>query len=381
MFIVGGFGKNGFTFDSQEEIDQLVRKVATDTAFTLRQVNPTRVIFAVDSKSWRKGIEIAENEGYKGHRTKSTNLNWTNIYAAMDDFCNVMEEKGLISTKIDRAEADDIMALWRDYLLFNKGEHVILVSGDEDIRQLAARNFDGDADNIKFSTIFNPFTQGKNKKKLFFGAGFRLWLHKDDGIGDIFDRGIDPEKEAFLKLTNEHQVELQEINGDEIALRKVFCGDDGDNVPSIYTWIAKTSTGNDVVKRITKVPFGKILRAIREVNMSGDIVDYLDLYDHAALIHKKLEETVGKPLTIKIKDRLKRQIDLVVLNRNVFPKSIVKEFDKHAPEAFAKPQNQITGWHLQTLLEGTRYIDANYKRNQSEASIFKEIDSISQKLF
>ena len=63
MFIVGGFGKNGYTFDSQYELDQLMRKLTTDIVSTIRQINPSRVIFTSDTKSWRKDIEIEENEG------------------------------------------------------------------------------------------------------------------------------------------------------------------------------------------------------------------------------------------------------------------------------------------------------------------------------
>jgi hypothetical protein len=70
MFIVGGYGKKQYTFDSEKETDQLMRKVATDISSIIRQINPSRVVFALDSKSWRKNIPIDENEGYKGNRTK-----------------------------------------------------------------------------------------------------------------------------------------------------------------------------------------------------------------------------------------------------------------------------------------------------------------------
>jgi len=61
MFVLGGFGAKQYTFDSQKEQDELMRKLAMDMAFIIRLINPSRVIFAVDDKSWRKSIHIEEN--------------------------------------------------------------------------------------------------------------------------------------------------------------------------------------------------------------------------------------------------------------------------------------------------------------------------------
>jgi len=79
-FTVGQFGKAKYTFDNQTELDQLMRKVAMDVSAIIRSANPSRVIFAQDSKSWRKQIKIDENEGYKGNRKKNEFINWNKIY-------------------------------------------------------------------------------------------------------------------------------------------------------------------------------------------------------------------------------------------------------------------------------------------------------------
>jgi 5'-3' exonuclease len=380
MYIVGGFGKKGYTFDTQNEVDQLVRKVATDVAFTLRQVSASRVIFALDSKSWRKDIEIEENEGYKGHRKKSTNLNWKNIYQSMDDFCDVMSKKGLISTKIETAEADDIMCLWRDELLYKHHEHVVLVSGDEDIRQLVSANMDDDR-TLKFATIFNPFTQGKNAtKKLFGNEMFEKWLQTIDGEGDIFNRNAEPDKESFISLIKEHNVKLEIIDGEEIALKKIFCGDDGDNVPAIYTWMGKTQKGDPKEFRITPVKYKKIIEELLPLVMSKNI-DYMDLSELAEPIEKFLVKESQHVLPFKMIDRINRQIRLVVLAKIIFPGAICKAFDLQAPDELAKKPDQINGWYMNTMLEGTRYVNEHYQRSKNEASIFKEIDNISQSLF
>ncbi|HRT03778.1 MAG TPA: hypothetical protein P5513_07555, partial [Candidatus Diapherotrites archaeon] len=255
MFVLGGYGKKMYTFNSQTELDQLMRKVAIDVTSIIRFINPSRVIFTMDSKSWRKDIPIEENEGYKGNRKKSEFINWDNIYNIMDEFLEIIKINGFLVSKIDNAEADDLMALWKDELLHNMNQHVIFVSADEDVRQLV--DFVSSPKKV-FSLIYNPFMMGKNSsRKLFAPKEFKDWLNDEDDIGDIFNRSIDIDKEDFKRILN-NKVNLEEINGKEIALRKIFCGDDGDNIPSIYTWL--NDKGKEV--RITNKFYEKIINYI-----------------------------------------------------------------------------------------------------------------------
>ena len=113
LFIVGGYGSKQYSFDNQFELDQLMRKVATDVSQVIRQINPSRVIFALDSKSWRKDISIDENEGYKAQRTKSAHINWDNVFKIMGEFADILETNGFIVSKFDKAEADDLISLWK----------------------------------------------------------------------------------------------------------------------------------------------------------------------------------------------------------------------------------------------------------------------------
>ena len=99
-FIIGKFGSAGYTFDSQRETDELMRKIAMDITFLIRLINPSRVILAKDDKSWRKGIDIEENEGYKGTRKSAEHINWDNIFRIMDEFLEIAEQNGFIVTHI-----------------------------------------------------------------------------------------------------------------------------------------------------------------------------------------------------------------------------------------------------------------------------------------
>ena len=217
MFIVGGYGKKQYTFDSEDETNKLMRKVATDISSVIRQINPSRVIFALDSRSWRKDIPIDENEGYKGNRVKSKNINWENIYKTMDDFSEILKTKGFVVSQIYNAEADDLMALWAEEFINNQNQHSIIISADEDVRQLIKlKNISGKK---VFSVVYNPFTMGRNStKKLFVPSEFHEWLNDEEDFGDIFNRFIDVDKEDFLRIIANGKVKVEEVDGRKIAL-------------------------------------------------------------------------------------------------------------------------------------------------------------------
>jgi 5'-3' exonuclease len=359
LFLTGGFGSKGYSFDNQKEIDQFCRKMAIDVSFIIRQINPQRTIFALDSRSWRKDISIDENEGYKANREKSKFINWDNVFNTVNEFTDILESNGFIISKVENAEADDLMCLWRDELLFNQNQHVIIVSSDEDVRQLVTFN------NNVFSTVYNPFSSGKNStKRLFIPRGFNEWLNTDS-TGDIFNRGIDVDQEDFKRLRDKEGIVFEEIDGNKVALKKISCGDDGDNVPSIYSWLNE----NGKTLRITNSKYEKIVDYIGAKN-------HKDLLDKCDPIYDQLVNYSSKRPPFKIKDRLERQIKLVVLSQDVFPRDIINDFNKHKEAQLKKPNILPQSWNMNSILEGTKYV-----KSKNESSIFRETDRINSKLF
>jgi len=370
LFIVGGFGSKGFTFDTQAETDKLIRKVSTDISYIIRQINPSRIIFTLDSTSWRKNIEIEENEGYKAHRKKSKHINWDNVFAKMKEFSEILEGNGFIVSKINKAEADDLIALWANELLYNQKQHVIIISSDEDIRQLV-KSYPLENDKQVFSVVFNPFTQGRNgKKKLFIPKNFNKWLNESEEA-DIFNRSIDIDKEDFIRLRDIEKIVFEEIDNIELSLRKIFCGDDGDNVPAIYSW----TNDNEKNVRITPSYYRKIIK-------NTGIDHYDELLDKADLIKEQLELISGKKSSLRINQRLQRQLKLVVLDSKFFPKEIVEEFSNTVDEKLSSMLAHPQKWNMNSILEGTRYVKNKGDKNpDAEASIFKDIDQLNKKLF
>ena len=370
LFVCGGYGTKQFTFDNQSELDQLMRKVSTDVSQVIRTINPSRIIFAMDSKSWRKDISIDENEGYKAQRTKSAHINWDNVFKIMNEFADILETNGFIISKFDRAEADDLIALWKKELLFNQNQHVIIVSADEDVRQLV-QFYPPQPGKLVFCTVFNPFMQGKNAfKKLYVPE--KMWDEwiLDADPGDFFNRGIDVDKEDFKRILNDPKVKLEKVNGDQIVLKKIFCGDDGDNVPAIYTWL--NDKGKEI--RITDSKFAKIMDSL------GENIDAYDLMDKKDIIYEQLSIISGQRPSFKMEDRIKRQLQLVHLDTLIFPQEFVKKFEEKVPQELSKPQVHPQNWNMTSILEGTRYITSDggkYKKPTTEASIFGEIDRIN----
>lgn len=364
MFITGGFGAKAFTFDSQSEVDQLMRKIATDVSFIIRLINPSRVIFAQDDSSWRKDIQIDENEGYKGNRSKSKMINWNNVYNAIDEFTEIMEKNGMIISKIPRAEADDIITMWAKELQIIHKQHVIIVSGDEDLRQLVG------AYNKTFITVFNPFMQGKNaSRKLYVSKTFESWMNEADEVDFMNLKGtIDIDKEDFKKIIGADRTKIEVVNGRMIGLRKIFCGDDGDNVPAIHTWL--TDSGKQV--RVTNSKFEKIYESI--LNIPNERIDHMDILERSEKVLKALKEVTKQDINFDVRTKLERQIKLVILDSEIFPEEIQNEFDEIKEKELSKPRINYTTLNMNDLLEGTRYIKES--KSENEASIFKEIDRI-----
>jgi hypothetical protein len=298
----------------------------------------------------------------------------------MKDFSEIMKTNGFIVSQIDDAEADDLIALWSEELVNNQNQHAILISADEDIRQLV--RFKEVPGNKIFSVVYNPFTMGRSSiKKLFVPDQFKEWLNDEDDFGDIFNRSIDVDKEDFSRIITADKVKVEVMDGKEIALRKIFCGDDGDNVPSIFSWISKNKDGDVLldkngqpkISRITPAKFEKI------VEFTG-IKDYKELEDKKDVIYDQLVEIAGERPTFKIENRIDRQTKLVVLSSDLFPPKIVSEFNKEVEDFISKAQVHPSSWNMLSMLEGTRYVSPQGKTNSgNESSIFNEVDRISNK--
>jgi hypothetical protein len=162
---------------------------------------------------------------------------------------------------------------------------------------------------------------------------------------------------------------MEVVNGRMIGLRKVFCGDDGDNVPAIYTWI--NDKGKEI--RITNSKFEKIY----EIVAGHQRLDHTDILQKSDKVLEAIKTVTNQDPPFDIDKVLERQMKLVILDAEFFPEEIVDEFVKNKNKELRKPKVNYSSLNMHDLLEGTRYV--RERKNENEASIFKEIDRIAGK--
>jgi len=341
LFVFSGTGK-GKILDSVDQQHQFIRKVATDMSFAIRQFGaPQRVIFTIDARSWRKDVEITENEGYKAHRTKDSNINWDNFYKCMNEFGDVLEKQGMIVSRIDRAEGDDLMYLWAQHLLKN-GENSIVITGDKDLLQLVRTT------NKNYSVVYNP---NSKSRKIYGSTGLQEWLSKEKEV-DLFDTS------SFIKTGKDlinnalAKIPLDELDPGNFLTKKIIMGDDGDGVPSIFYWKSKNGK---TTNRITAKRAEKIIEFIKESGQTK--FNVFDLPNLSTLVCAGIKSiTKQDPDPEVIKEKLERNIKLMVLHNSTIPEDIKDNFKSHLQEKLK--YNTLPGrkYDLSVILEGTRFL-------------------------
>ena len=353
MFIIN-LNSKGKLLESEKQQKQFIRKIATDMSYVIRQFGkPKRVIFTIDSKSWRKEIEIIENEGYKSHKEKTSEIDWDNFYRCMDRFGEIIKEKGFIVSKIEKAEGDDLMYLWSQFLLNNK-ENSVVVTGDRDLFQIVRIK------NKNFTVIYNPNTK---QRKIYGSKGIVDLIYNQDKYIDLFDSSTYFNNYEFI-LNGLKNSELKEIDTDKFIKIKVLIGDDGDNVPGVFYWKSKNGKTN----RITEKRAENIINYINnKLQKNWSVFDFPKLSnivsDGIKLVTK---QNVNENI---LKQKLERNIKLVVLHKDVIPNEIVEKFKLHFKENINSKKINLKEFKMDLLLENTEFFEDKEKTYTSD--IFK----------
>ena len=87
LFIFSGYSSGKRLLEDEKDQAMFMRKIATDMSHAIRSFgNPDRIVFTIDSRSWRKDIEI-EDGAYKGTRTKDeSTVDWDTFYKLMNEY-------------------------------------------------------------------------------------------------------------------------------------------------------------------------------------------------------------------------------------------------------------------------------------------------------
>lgn len=363
MCVVEGFGNPNKVFlDTQEQVNVLVRKAATDFVSAISKFkNYHKVIFVKDNRSWRKDYYPE----YKGNRTKDSKVNWTNMFGALDEFLEILKSKGVLVSCHKGAEGDDLMFLWSDLLKQNKMCNNIIVTGDGDLTQLV------DHDENCFTLIYN------NNSKLRKFVAKKGFTEAVNNLASLPPKEIDIFSESFddVILGGNSSIKdiiagcvVEEIDPNYVALSKALCGDDGDNIPSVWHW--ELPTGK--TKRITKSHLDKVYKAMIE---RYDEIDMNSIYINTNY-HNFIRVQLQSAAKIKIdeskfSENLIRNIALSYLNKIVIPKYIQEEFLEANKDIESFYEYRTEKFDRINLLENTKFAK---KSSDGVSSVFKVLE-------
>lgn len=322
LYILPHHTKTKKILSTSEDGRSFLRKLATDFAYQIRLFDGLidKVVWTVDSRSWRK--DFYPNADYKGNRVQDSNINWDRFLKVTEEFISILSKHGVIISKIDGTEGDDLIYAWNTESLAND-KSVIMFTGDRDLIQLVNRN-----DNGSHTILFSP-----THNKLYTYQGFSEWLIKDEessNYNDIFDImkiQISPENQARQLLSNiikKKKIEVIEVDPEEFRFRKVLIGDSGDNVPSAYWHISKNRRYGISEKKADAI--------VSEFKERHGSLSYMYLYNEdyiTDLANILIRHMNAKHMSREqIISNIKSNVNLMVLTSESIPESILDEMFK-----------------------------------------------------
>ena len=339
---------------TDEDAVVFMRKLATDFAYQIRLFEGLidKVVWTIDSRSWRK--DFYPDAEYKGNRKQDSSINWKNFSKVTEEFTQLLIKQGVIYSKIDGAEGDDLMYAWNTESLAND-KSVIMFTGDRDLVQLVNRS----QTNSTHTILFSPA-----HKKMYTYQGFSEWLTTEEEVSskDIFDVlkvSSSPEaqsKKLLSSIIAKKKVSVIEVDPEEFRFRKVLTGDSGDNVPPAY-W--HTSTKNGKTRRYG-VSEGKATAIITEFKLKHGTLSHMYLYDDGYitdLANILIRHMKAKHMSREqIITNLKSNVNLMVLSSHTIPEGILDEMFKSVESQINI--NELVLPNVSTMkkiVEGTKY--------------------------
>lgn len=182
----------------KEKRQVLLRKCIIDMCYALKRFEKdlTRVAFVIDSHSWRYNFY----DDYKYALTRTYDSAHQGFIDCLYEFEALLRKKGIIVSRVQGAEGDDLIYVWSLYFGYCLDEPMVIITGDSDIRQIMNKNV----------ALFN-----NNSKNL------KLYCT--------------PEKEVYWNEYMDADVQVVPTVPFEVLLYKVIIGDTSDNIPKIKT--------------------------------------------------------------------------------------------------------------------------------------------------
>ncbi len=344
-------GNKDRLLDHEDEIGIFIRKLSQDLAFELRKFTGiiNRVVFTLDSSSWRKSV--LPEEDYKGNRVPNDGVNWEKFYHASEEFQKILKKRNVIVSKSSNAEGDDLIFAWCKYLQ-HLGESCMIYSGDRDMMQLVNCN--------KQNNTFSVFYTSTQKRFVAYQE-FEKWLNEiTEQEVDIFNLA-EPSAEDSLKVylrnfIKANNLEYEEILATEFIFKKVLQGDKGDNIPPIYSWkkgertYSLNSTQSEKIYQKYLVEYNQFQTDdFFENDKLESIIDYvIDVLK----LDKELKESLVKKLEINVQ--------LAFLSHKTIPKEVFENMFNVIKNEYKMPLALLTELYSKdTILKDTEYLKEN----------------------
>lgn len=186
----------GEVLKDRENRQVFLRKCIIDMCATIKRFEKdiTRVAFVIDSSSWRYNFYA----DYKYSLTRVRDSSYEGFLLCLNEFEELLRKNGIIVSRIQGAEGDDLLYVWSLYFGYCLDEELVIITGDSDIRQIINKNV----------SLFN--NNSKNLKMYCI-----------------------PEKEVYWNEYIDSDVQVIAVDPFEVLLYKVIMGDTSDNIPKI----------------------------------------------------------------------------------------------------------------------------------------------------
>lgn len=329
-----GMRKSERLFEKEEQILEYSHILSNSLFYLLDKFNGNvGFILCFDNKTWRKSYYNL----YKAHREYDDAINWEAYFKFVEDYCEKITSLHSIKvSKIEGGEADDLLYLWSKKLN-NSGYDCVIISEDKDLLQLV-RN----TKKNNFTIVFN--NSFKNPK---------IYKHPETNLKEndveftIFNASDSIlNSRSLVKYIIQESESIEDVDIQNFILKKILIGDDGDNVPSVYSWQVK----NGKNKRVTPSIADKIIKNYLSINETPLYYLFNDFEFFKTSLSDSIKFILGIKLDIEeLKSNIERNCRLMCLHHNFMPKNILKEFQETYNESVVgKIQKDV-------FLKGTKY--------------------------
>jgi 5'-3' exonuclease len=360
--IFSGWAKSG-GFPTEREEVEFLRGVAVKFFYAVNNLPINgKVIFTFDSRSWRKAVEIPGG-GYKSKRTQGDEKGGMDeetaakFFSLMEEFGKYLSKVGVIVSRIGGAEGDDLIYRWSERF-YKDGQSTVIISGDRDLTQLVR------TDGEKWTIQWNNKKNGKRiQNTMFIPEGWGLWLGEESEMS-IFNFTISDDKQAFLKLIRDQNITMEVVYPDEVVMDKILAGDDGDDVPPVWTAMIPNKHGEKKPVRMTGKKPGQVMDflcekyKIERKNILSMWKDETFMDDCAGLVLRVTKDVDGMSEREIVKEAMARNAKLVWLNSDLLPYNLVAEMDMHIDDSLLNNESRRNLWNLKDLFSGSRFANA-----------------------